>query len=77
MAVTILAAWFVASRRRFKRNWGFDPVPLSYQYLPLHARASRDVSPLNPKYRMAINLWRRLPLSVTKLVGPAIVRSIG
>lgn len=61
----------------FKRNWGFDPVPLSYEYLPLQSRAGRNVNPLNPRYRMAINLWRRLPLSVTKLVGPAIVRSIG
>jgi hypothetical protein len=23
MAVTVVAAWFVASQRKFKRNWGF------------------------------------------------------
>ncbi|MFN2531254.1 MAG: hypothetical protein ABR555_08155 [Pyrinomonadaceae bacterium] len=23
MAVTVLAAWLVASQRKFKRNWGF------------------------------------------------------
>jgi FemAB-related protein (PEP-CTERM system-associated) len=61
----------------FKRNWGFEPIPLPYEYLPMNSKEIRDVNPLNPKYRMAINLWRRLPLSLTKLIGPAIVRSIG
>lgn len=23
MAITVVAAWFVASQRKFKRNWGF------------------------------------------------------
>jgi FemAB-related protein (PEP-CTERM system-associated) len=61
----------------FKHNWGFEPIPLSYEYLPMNSKDIRDVNPLNPKYRMAIGLWRRLPLSLTKLIGPAIVRSIG
>lgn len=61
----------------FKRNWGFKPAPLTYEFLPLGGHEIPDINPLNPKYRTAINLWRRLPLAVTKLVGPAIVRSIG
>ncbi|MGH6877227.1 MAG: FemAB family XrtA/PEP-CTERM system-associated protein [Rhizomicrobium sp.] len=61
----------------FKRNWGFEPVALSYEYFPVNSRTIPDVNPFNPRYRMAINLWRRLPLFLTKLVGPAIVRSIG
>jgi FemAB-related protein (PEP-CTERM system-associated) len=61
----------------FKCNWGFKPAPLTYEYLPVTAREIPDVNPLNPKYGLAINLWRRLPLSLTKLVGPMIVRSIG
>ena len=61
----------------FKRNWGFEPAPLSYQYLPMNSKEIRDVNPLSPKYRVAIGLWRHLPLFLTKLIGPAIVRSIG
>ncbi len=61
----------------FKRNWGFEPTPLTYEYLALGQRKMGEVNPLNPKYRIAINLWKRLPLPVTKLVGPVIVRSIG
>lgn len=61
----------------FKRNWGFEPEPLRYEYLPLGKGGLPDISPLNPKYRLAIEVWRRLPLPVTKLVGPVIVRGIG
>jgi FemAB-related protein (PEP-CTERM system-associated) len=61
----------------FKRNWGFEPRPLSYEYLPVNSSRVPDVNPLNPKYRHAIGLWRRMPVFATKLLGPAIVRSIG
>lgn len=61
----------------FKRNWGFKPAPLDYEFFPLARQDIPDINPLNPKYRAAINIWRRLPLPLTKLLGPPIVRSIG
>jgi FemAB-related protein (PEP-CTERM system-associated) len=61
----------------FKRNWGFEPIPIAYTYYSPGRRDVGGVNPLNPKYRAAINVWRRLPLPVTKLLGPPIVRSIG
>jgi FemAB-related protein (PEP-CTERM system-associated) len=61
----------------YKVNWGFKPAPLTYSYLPLNGREIPEINPLNPKYSRAIELWRRLPLGVTKAVGPLIVRSIG
>jgi FemAB-related protein (PEP-CTERM system-associated) len=61
----------------FKRNWGFEPTPLCYEFLPIRDRHIPDVNPLNPKYRIAVSLWRRLPLAVTKVLGPPIVRCIG
>jgi FemAB-related protein (PEP-CTERM system-associated) len=61
----------------FKRNWGFEPTPLDYEFHPVTSCKIRDVNPLNPKYRLAIEMWRHLPVPLTKLVGPAIVRSIG
>lgn len=61
----------------FKRTWGFKPDPLVYEFLPVKKREIPENNPLNPKYSRAIELWRRLPLPVTKLIGPAIVRSIG
>jgi FemAB-related protein (PEP-CTERM system-associated) len=61
----------------YKSNWGFKPAPLTYSYLSLNGRDIPEINPLNPKYSRAIDLWRRLPLAVTKAIGPHIVRSIG
>jgi FemAB-related protein (PEP-CTERM system-associated) len=60
----------------FKRHWGFDPKPLPYWYYTLNGHGAPDTSPLNPKLQWAIRIWRGLPLSLTKAVGPHIVRHI-
>ena len=36
-----------------------------------------DHNPLNPKYRLFIAAWKRLPLPLANLLGPPIVRGIG
>ncbi len=61
----------------FKKNWGFAPQPLEYEY-QLH-RASRlsDHQPLNPRYRLMIKLWQRLPLAVANMLGPHLIRQLG
>ena len=61
----------------FKKNWGFDPEPLHYEYRLIRAQTIPDVNPLNPKYRIFINMWKRLPLAVTRLVGPHLVKNLG
>jgi FemAB-related protein (PEP-CTERM system-associated) len=61
----------------FKRNWGFEPQPLHYEYQLHCARAVPDHNPLNPKYRMFINAWQKLPLPVANFIGPHIVRNLG
>src|SRR3989442_14335280 len=60
----------------FKRHWGFEPVPLPYQYVLLNGHALPDVSPSNPKLRRATDLWKRLPLGVTSRLGPLITRHL-
>lgn len=61
----------------FKKNWGFEPEPLYYEYELVKAKAVPDVNPLNPKYRLFIETWKRLPLPLTKLIGPWISRNLG
>jgi FemAB-related protein (PEP-CTERM system-associated) len=61
----------------FKRNWGFNPAPLNYQFRLSPGTAVPDLNPLNPKFGMFIAVWKRLPLSVATRLGPAIVRGIG
>lgn len=60
---------------RFKKQWGAEPRPAVWQYAG-HAAEGRDLRPDNPRYQRAIRLWQRLPVGVTKLIGPAIVRGI-
>jgi FemAB-related protein (PEP-CTERM system-associated) len=58
----------------FKRHWGFEPVPLPYQYILADGRAMPNLSPSNPKMQMAVRTWKRLPLPLTKIVGPMLTR---
>jgi len=61
----------------FKKNWGFEPSPLFYEYYLVKAKQMPDISPMNPKYRIFINAWKRLPLPVTQVIGPLIARNLG
>lgn len=61
----------------FKRNWGFTPQPLAYEYKLIRAPKVPENNPLNPKYRAFIALWQKLPLSVANRLGPHIARSLG
>ena len=61
----------------FKKNWGFTPRPLVHEYRLRPGQAVPDVNPLNPKYRLFIKLWQRLPLAVANRLGPPIVRHLG
>jgi len=61
----------------FKKNWGFEPAPLAYEY-SLYKRASiPQNNPLNPKYRAFIALWKHLPMPVANALGPHLVKSLG
>lgn len=61
----------------FKKNWGFMPQPLTYEYRLLPGASLPDLNPLNPKYKHYIAAWKRLPLPIANLVGPYLVRSLG
>ena len=61
----------------FKKNWGFSPTPLRYRYLLAPGAQIPDNNPLNPKYRLMIAAWQRLPLALANVLGPPIVRGIG
>lgn len=61
----------------FKKNWGFEPTPLHYEYCLYRREAVPQNNPSNAKYQLMIKAWRRLPLSVANWLGPHIVRSLG
>jgi FemAB-related protein (PEP-CTERM system-associated) len=61
----------------FKRNWGFEPTPLCYQYRLAPGQQVPELNPLNPKFRLLVAVWKRLPLPLATGLGPLIVRGIG
>jgi len=60
----------------FKLQWGSVEVPLHWNYWLAHHDELPEMNPQNPKYRLAIWAWQHLPLPVTKLIGPSIVRCL-
>ena len=60
----------------FKRQWGAVPSPLFWEYALVAGETMPDQSPANPKFKSAIELWKRLPVPVATAIGPHIVRSI-
>jgi FemAB-related protein (PEP-CTERM system-associated) len=61
----------------FKHNWGFAAIPLTYRFRLAPGHRVPDLNPLNPKLRLFIAAWKRLPLPVAGCLGPPIVRGIG
>lgn len=61
----------------YKTFWGFAPEPLHYHHHLIRAPAPPEINPLNPKYRLLVAAWRRLPLWVANRLGPVITRGIG
>ena len=61
----------------FKKNWGFAPTPLAYEYRLYKSTELPDNNPLNPKYQLFIKLWKKMPVSLANLLGPHIVKHLG
>lgn len=61
---------------RFKKQWGAKPHQLYWHYWLKNGGSMPEVNPHNPKYKFAIKMWRKLPLSVTKMIGPLIAKNL-
>jgi FemAB-related protein (PEP-CTERM system-associated) len=60
----------------FKRKWGAEEIPLHWQYWSDAGHKVEKLSPDNPKYQKRIELWRKMPLWLTRLAGPVISRGL-
>ncbi|MCA0439179.1 MAG: FemAB family PEP-CTERM system-associated protein [Proteobacteria bacterium] len=61
----------------FKKNWGFEPTPLHYEYQLYKTDSVPQNNPANAKYRLLIATWRRMPIQLANWLGPKIVRNLG
>ena len=60
---------------RFKKQWGAEGEPAVWQYYVRKGDIS-EMRPESKKYRFLIKTWQRLPVPLTRWIGPPIVRGI-
>ncbi|NTV70725.1 MAG: FemAB family PEP-CTERM system-associated protein [Azonexaceae bacterium] len=61
----------------FKKNWGFEPQALYYEYCLYKRDSIPQNNPNNAKYKLLIEAWRRMPIGLANLIGPHVVRNLG
>ncbi len=61
----------------YKKHWQMEPEELQYQYYLVKSDSLPNLSPNNPKYRLMIDLWKRLPLGVSQILGPQLSKYLG
>lgn len=62
---------------KYKKHWGMTPQPLYYQYYLVKATELPNLSPNNPKYKMFIKMWQKLPLWASRMLGPLLSKYLG
>jgi FemAB-related protein (PEP-CTERM system-associated) len=58
----------------FKSAWSMQVTDLPYRYHLVRAREVPHLSPVDQKFQMAVALWKRMPFSCTKIIGPRLIR---
>ncbi len=61
----------------YKKNWGMQEELLHYKIALVKSDSLPNLSPNNPKYRLFINLWKRMPLGVSRAIGPNLSKYLG
>jgi len=61
---------------RFKEQWGAKPEPLHWHYISLNGQPINEDTSEKSKFDKAIQYWQKLPVPVTKILGPMIRKHI-
>jgi FemAB-related protein (PEP-CTERM system-associated) len=61
---------------RFKAGFGATPRRFYWHYYLPRGGEMPGLHPENPKFQAAIRVWRRMPVALTRLLGPPIVRGL-
>jgi serine/alanine adding enzyme len=64
-----------SSTHQFKKQWGAMPRAAEWQYY-LRQGDIKAMRPDNPRYGLLIRMWKRMPVFLTRWLGPVIVRGI-
>ena len=61
---------------QFKESWGAVGRPLCYEYFLNRRKTLPHINQGNPRFAAARWIWQRMPLQMTKWLGPTLIRSI-
>lgn len=61
---------------KFKQQWGAEPKPLYWHYWLGKGGVLPSLNPSNPKYALLVNVWKRLPIAISNVLGPMIVKNL-
>ena len=61
----------------FKKQWGAQPEFLCWQYISLNDCVSGEETSEQSRFARAMQYWKKLPVSLTKIAGPYIRKYIG
>jgi FemAB-related protein (PEP-CTERM system-associated) len=57
----------------FKSTWSMKISELPYRYQLVTAKEIPHLSPVDSKFQLPIAVWKRMPFSWTKVVGPKVI----
>jgi hypothetical protein len=60
----------------FKQQWGAKPVQIYWQVLGRKEQPENGSPAKSSKLQMAVECWKRLPVSLTRVIGPRIRKYI-
>ena len=61
---------------KFKEQWGAVPAPLYWHYISLDGKLPNPESSGKERFEKAMRYWQKLPLVVTRVIGPSIRKHI-
>jgi FemAB-related protein (PEP-CTERM system-associated) len=61
---------------KFKTQWGARPEPLNWVNISLNGDRAKKSIAEDKKFQLASRIWKRLPIELTRVVGPRIRKHI-
>ncbi len=65
-----------AGTYKFKKQWGAIPYQHYWYYVLAEGEQKPELNPDNPKFKMFIYVWKLMPVWLTKIIGPLIIKHI-
>jgi len=66
----------ISGSHDFKSHWGMEERDLPYEMLLVKRKSLPDINPNATQFELPIKIWRKLPLRVTRALGPTFLRLV-